>query len=138
MTPQAAAPAGTAALSRKTIPLDEALGKDKREDDRLSLQPGVEPFYITDVFISDKTRFDELAKVNGIRDPEKTGDLNNVVKYRTVAGPLVDQLKELAARNATGNGHFRMPVGPVTVINQESTESTADTPRYYYKLVPAS
>nr|WP_321352520.1 hypothetical protein [uncultured Methanoregula sp.] len=137
MTAQAAAPAGTP-TTRKTIPLDEALGS-KTEDDRLSLQPGINPFYITDVFITDKTRYENLAKINGILDPEIQGDLRNVVKFRTTAKPLVDQLKDLAARNASGNGHFRLPVGPVIVINQESAEPDPESgqPRYYFKLVAA-
>jgi hypothetical protein len=126
------------AEQRRAVPLDEALGKNNSEDDRFSLQPGIEGFYITDVIFSDKTRYDELAKINGIRDLEKVGDLTNVVKYRTTSPPLVTQLKDLAARNSGGNGHFRLPVGPVTVINQKSEKQSEDgTDRYYYKLVPA-
>lgn len=137
MTLQAAAPAGTT-TPRKSIPLDEALGS-KTEEDRPPLQPGVKPFYITDVFITDKTRFENLAKINGILNPEIQGDLRNVVKFRTTAKPLVDQLRDLAARNASGNGHFRLPVGPAIVINQESAEPDPETgqPRYYFKLVAA-
>lgn len=136
MSTQAAAPAGTAA-PRKAIPLDEALGS-KMEDDRQALQPGIEPFYITDVFFSTETRYNKdpvtgegkLAKINGVRDVNKI-DINNVVKYRTAAGPMINQLEKLVAKNASGNGHFRMPVGPVTVVDVQGEKGT------YYKLVPA-
>lgn len=60
-----------------------------------------------------------------------------MVKYRTAAGPLVTQLENLTARNATGNGHYRTPVGPVTVISQLSeTPGKNGEQVYYYKLVP--
>jgi hypothetical protein len=143
MTTQTAAPAATAA-PRKAIPLDEALGS-KMEDDRLALQPGIEPFYITDVFFDSQTRYNKdpvtgegkMAKINGVRNVDKI-DINNAVKYRTTAGPLLTQLEKITAKNASGNGHYRLPVGPVTVINQLSeTPGKNGEQVFYYKLVPA-
>ena len=134
----AAGPAGFT-TPRKAIPLDEALGSSKQEDDRFSLEPGCEPFYITDVFFSTETRYSKLAKINGIRTVDKPGDLTNVIKYRTTSGPLVTQLEKLQVKNASGNGHFRIPVGPVTVINETSQTPDKQTGEFnsYYKLVAA-
>jgi hypothetical protein len=138
MTAQAAAPAGSTA-PRKAIPLDEAIGTSKQEEDRFSLEPGCEPFYITDVFFSTETRYSKLAKINGIRSVDKAGDITNVVKFRTTSGPLVTQLEKLQVKNASGNGHFRIPVGPVTVINETSQTPDKQTGEFnsYYKLVAA-
>jgi hypothetical protein len=143
MTADAAAPAGTTA-PRKAIPLDEALGV-KMEDDRFPLKPDMEPFYITDVFFDSHTRYNKdlvtgegkMAKINGLRNVDKI-DITNVVKYRTASGPLIDQLEKITAKNASGNGHYRLPVGPVTVINQLSeTPGKNGEQVFYYKLVPA-
>ncbi len=131
--------------ARKSIPLDEALGS-KMEEDRHSLQPGIDAFYITDVFISTETRYNKdpktgegkLAKINGVKDPNQIG-LGNVVKYRTAAAAMVDQIEKLAARNAASNGHFRLPVGPVTVVNHLSENPGNNGEQvFYYKIVPAA
>jgi hypothetical protein len=136
--------AAAAPQTRKAIPLDEAMGVST-EDDRLPLKPGMEPFYITDVFFSTETKFNKdpvtgegkLAKINAVRDPSVIS-LANTLKFRTAAGPMVTQLEKLATRNAGGNGHFRVPVGPLTVINQLSEKPGKNNEQvYYFKIVAA-
>jgi hypothetical protein len=135
------------AVARKAIPWDEAVGPHNPEDDRASLEPGCPGFYITDVFFSEETRFGKIAKINAIVSVElPPGDLTNIRKYRTTAKALVSQLeKVISNQSAAGNvrtqegiSTFKIPAGPVTVINYQPVDKMGkSTGQAYYKLVAA-
>lgn len=135
------------AATCKAIPWDEAAGPHNQEDDRAPLEPGCPAFYITDVFFSEETKFGKIAKINAVASVElPAGDLTNIRKFRTTAKALVSQLeKVISNQSAAGNvrtqgeiSTFKIPAGPVTVINYQPVDKMGkSTGQAYYKLVAA-
>lgn len=109
----------------KAISIADAMPK-MRDEDRRRLEPNVEPFYIEGIYITDETRFEKLAKVNGFKIINSQGD-RIPVKYRTTSRKLVSQLEKMTNGDACKNGRFPVPVGPVTV----TTESTGNDQEQY-------
>jgi hypothetical protein len=129
----------------KSVSWDEAT-KPAPEPDRHLLFVGCPPFYITDVFISHETKYNKdkttgegkIIRINGIRDINVIGDLTNVVKYRTTSLPVINQLEKVLPKYGSGDGHFRIPLGPVTMINYQPPPTKEDpNPKAYYKIVAA-
>jgi|GEM_PF-6367168 hypothetical protein len=142
------------ALPGKAVPFDEAMKQANQEKDRVKLEPGISAFYITAAYFTSETQFDKIAKVNGVASLNAPpGDLLNIKKFRTTSKGLVNQLnKMLSNQQAAGNVQqegdvftFKVPVGPVTVINYQPEDPMGNpkkdgagnvVPRYY-KFVAA-
>jgi hypothetical protein len=115
----------------EAISLIDAMPK-RVEEKRDPLVPGMEPFYLKDIFITEDTQYGKLAKINGFKIIGPHGE-TIPLKYRTTSAPLVGQFEDLIAGPACKNGRFPIPIGPVTI----STEMTSKGNEKYV-LVPAA
>ncbi len=87
--------------TKPAINYGEAFPKAEQETDRYELKPGID-FTITGVFISTQTRYDKVARINGLKDDEP-------VKYYTTAKVIVRQCEDILAKYGPGPA-IRQPI----------------------------
>lgn len=84
------------------IPYSQAVPKAPQEPDRHEIKDEMR-IIITDVYISTQTRYDKLAKINGLVDGKPT-------KWVTTAKVIVKHCEELIANVGLVDNRLKSPV----------------------------
>jgi len=85
-----------------SIPFSQAVPKTPQEPDRHAIKDEMN-IVITGCFISDQTRYDKIAKINGLVDGKET-------KWYTTAEVIVKRVEEIIQNIGVVDGKLKQPV----------------------------
>ena len=106
------------------IPFGQAVPKPPLEPDRQELTAGLR-IVITDILISTQTRYEKIAKINGLVEGQP-------LKYYTTSKTVVKDCESILANIGLQDNHLKSPVD--AVVKKIKSASGHD----YLKLVDPS